>query len=155
MAQHAVITGGGTGIGRATGELLTQRGWSVTAIGLARDDDLPAGIAFVEADVTSSEALDGALTGDEAVHALVNCVGIIKPEREWEPTVFEEVLKINLMSAFMVSGALVDRSRRRSWSWRRWERRCSARRVPTQGRRMREGTARRRRESSATLPPCS
>lgn len=109
MAQHAVITGGGTGIGRATGELLTQRGWSVTAIGLARDDDLPAGIAFVEADVTSSEALDGVLTGDEAVHALVNCVGIIKPEREWEPTVFEEVLKINLMSAFMVSGALVDR----------------------------------------------
>lgn len=116
MDKHAVVTGGGTGIGRATGELLVSRGWTVTALGLACDADLPPGITFMEVDVTAPEALDAAVAGDGAVHALVNCVGIIKPEREWEPRVFEEVLRINLMSAFMASGALADRLEKGSGS---------------------------------------
>ena len=45
----AVVTGGGTGIGRAVGELLAQSGYRVCAIGLDRDDDLPAAIRFAKA----------------------------------------------------------------------------------------------------------
>ena len=38
--QSAVVTGGGTGIGRAVGELRAQSGYRVCAIGLDRDDDV-------------------------------------------------------------------------------------------------------------------
>ena len=53
MKKGALITGGGTGIGRATSEKIQKAGFSVTCFGLEKDDDLPEQLNFVRGDVTS------------------------------------------------------------------------------------------------------
>ena len=104
----AVVTGGGTGIGRAVGELLAQSGYRVCAIGLDRDDDLPAAIRFVRADVTDTEAAIAALP-EGPVAALVNCAGLLRHQAEWQVEGFELVMKVNLTAGFTLANALLDR----------------------------------------------
>lgn len=55
--KTAIITGGGTGIGRATAERLLADGYHVIAAGIDRDEDLSARIRFVRADVTVQDDL--------------------------------------------------------------------------------------------------
>ena len=104
----AVVTGGGTGIGRAVGELLAQSGYRVCAIGLDRDDDLPAAIRFAKADVTDTEAALAALP-EGPVAALVNCAGLLRHQAEWQVEGFELVMKVNLTAGFTLANALLDR----------------------------------------------
>ena len=51
----AVVTGGGTGIGLATAQLLARKGWHVTAIGLECADGFPRNARFVEESLIESE----------------------------------------------------------------------------------------------------
>ena len=104
----AVVTGGGTGIGRAVGELLAQSGYRVSAIGLDRDDDLPAAIRFAKADVTDTQGALAALP-EGPVAALVNCAGLLRHQAEWQVEGFELVMKVNLTAGFTLANALLDR----------------------------------------------
>lgn len=94
--KTAVVTGGGTGIGLATATLLASEGYAVIAAGLEREDELPAGVTFVETDVTKADSLEAAMAGADEIHGLVNCAGILRHEREWQTDEFAKVLEINL-----------------------------------------------------------
>jgi NAD(P)-dependent dehydrogenase (short-subunit alcohol dehydrogenase family) len=56
----ALVTGGGSGIGRSTAELLSGRGARVAVLDLAAND-LPDGMFFVRADVTDDQSVRAAV----------------------------------------------------------------------------------------------
>jgi len=76
--MRALVTGGASGIGRATAELLRSRGWSVAV--LDRAGGVPDGVLFLEADVTDGAAVQAAV-GEAAARlggldVLVNNAGV-------------------------------------------------------------------------------
>ncbi len=105
----ALVTGGGTGIGRATAERLVADGWRVVAVGLDRDDDLSPAIEFHAVDVTDTAAVLALLSGEDRVAALVNCAGILRHEQEWRADVFAEVMRVNVTAGFALATALLPR----------------------------------------------
>ncbi|MEU4448865.1 SDR family oxidoreductase [Actinosynnema sp. NPDC050801] len=64
----ALVTGGGSGIGRSTAELLFDRGARVAVLDLAASD-LPSGVFFVRTDVTDDQSVR------DAVEAVVERFG--------------------------------------------------------------------------------
>lgn len=97
--KTAVVTGGGTGIGLATSCHLLSQGWRVIAGGIDREDRLPEGLEFLHTDVTSPADLAALMERAEDIDALVNCAGIIRQAREWQPEEFHKVLEVNLTAA--------------------------------------------------------
>lgn len=106
--KTAIITGGGTGIGLATGKRLVLDGYHVIAAGLEHDD-LPTGIEFVKTDVTNENDLAQLISKAERVDALVNCAGVIRQEREWEVPDFKFVLDVNLTASFAAATAALKK----------------------------------------------
>lgn len=105
----ALITGGGTGIGRATAERLLCEGWRVIAVGLDCDDDLPEAIRFHKADVTDTAAVLSALDSEAGLSGFVHCAGILRHEREWQIADFDAVMQVNVSAGFALANALLPR----------------------------------------------
>lgn len=104
----AVITGGGTGIGRAVADLLRERGWRIVALGLDADADLPEDISFRRCDVSDSEALEMSLADIGPVSALVTCAAVLRDD-EWQPEQFDAVLSVNVTGVLAVAELLRSR----------------------------------------------
>ncbi|MGD9861893.1 MAG: SDR family NAD(P)-dependent oxidoreductase [Pseudodonghicola sp.] len=84
QTHHAVITGGGSGIGLATARLLRAQGARVTILDLT-EAAAPAaaeiGAAFLPADVTDAaaiEAIAAQLEADRPPTILVTCAGVLQ-----------------------------------------------------------------------------
>lgn len=105
----AVITGGGTGIGKAIGGLIAADGWDVLAVGLASDEQLPEGVRFAHADITDPAALADATAGDRPVDALVTCAAVLRDRAEWDPATFRTVLDVNVTAALTAGEHLKPR----------------------------------------------
>lgn len=105
----AVVTGGGTGIGRAVAELLIESGYRVVALGLDRDPDLNEAVTFRQVDITDTAASVAALPEGLPVSGLVNCAGMLRHQQEWETEAFEQVMRINVTAGFAFANALLDR----------------------------------------------
>jgi NAD(P)-dependent dehydrogenase (short-subunit alcohol dehydrogenase family) len=111
----AIVTGGGSGLGRATAEALAARGARVAVFDLNSNAagevaEAIGGVALV-GDVADEASASGAMAKAEAAHGaariLVNCAGIGAPVRivgkDGSPAPlsdFERVIRVNLVGSF-------------------------------------------------------
>ena len=113
----AVVTGGGSGIGRSAALALAADGWTVLLVGRRRDvlesvvaegAELPGRLVARPADVTDESAVtgvfDGAITEFGRVDLLFNNAGMFAPSREIDEIPLAEwnsVVAVNLTGAFL------------------------------------------------------
>lgn len=106
MERVAIVTGGGTGIGRACAEKLAET-HRVVCCGLDRDESWPKELSFKTLDVTDEDAVSEFAKDFQTLSALVNCAGMILHEgREFSAPGFRKVIDVNLVSAHIVTMAL-------------------------------------------------
>ncbi len=113
----AIVTGGASGLGAATAELLASKGAKVTLFDLNTElgeaKAKAIGGTFLKVDVTDEGAVSAALGEAEGLHGkariLVNCAGIGPPERvvnrDGEPhslANYRKIIEINLIGTFNV-----------------------------------------------------
>ena len=119
MSGAVVITGGASGIGFETAQLLKERGWSPFLIDLEREAldkacdalGVPRDRGFA-ASVTDEDAVEATIA-DIAVRkklaGVVNCAGIgmDSPLTETSVETFRHIVDVNLTGTFIVSRAAV------------------------------------------------
>lgn len=119
--QRAVITGGGSGIGRATARRMADEGASVAVIDINGDaaHEIAAeigGSAHV-ADVTDADGLRGAVDAASAAMGGITImfnnagVGNQSPLHEWAPEEWDRMLAVNLTGVYLGFRAAVPHIR--------------------------------------------
>lgn len=126
MTRTILITGAGTGIGRATARLFLERGWRTALMGrradALRDTAGDAADALVlPCDVTDADALDAAFAQIEAdwgrLDVLFNNAGTnvaSRPIDEIPVTEWRQVLDVNVGGTFLAARAAFGLMRRQS-----------------------------------------
>ena len=107
----ALITGGASGIGRATVEYLSYRGWRVIAADIDKDglDTLPDFVFPVYLDVaneaTFATCLEEIKQITDGLDAIVNCAGILVVGSMIEVPEDDiiKILKVNLLGTYRVN----------------------------------------------------
>jgi len=107
----AIVTGGSTGIGRATAELLVARGALVTIFARsASAEALPnENVLAVDGDVSDPEAIERLFSQTEArfgdCDILVNCAGMIdpKPLVEVAPNDWDRMFAVNVRGTYLAT----------------------------------------------------
>ncbi len=111
MTRTAVITGGMSGLGAASATRLAADG-----IMVIRLDRTPG--ADVVVDVTDSAAVDAAAADLGPIDILINCAGIVGPNKPlWEVTdaEWDAVFAVNVRGTFNLCRAVVPGMRERGW----------------------------------------
>lgn len=106
----AIVTGGGTGLGLATGIELSSRGYRVIAIGLDTEPELKdTNIEFQKIDVTDEAAMTGFAAGMTSADVLINAAGTILHEnREHTTAGFQRVVDVNLNGTYLACALFRD-----------------------------------------------
>ncbi len=114
MTLHALVTGGGTGVGLAVGRRLLSGGYRVTVVGrrpepLERFAAEAPGVFAAPADVTSPEQLGAAFDRAVAEHGPIDAVvanaGVAEsaPFHRLELERWRELIEVNLTGAFVTA----------------------------------------------------
>ena len=117
--QHALVTGGGRGIGRAVAAALTQAGAAVTVVGRSEKalaDAVGQGSAagYVIADVTDAQAVDNCMKRAVAARGpvdllIANAGGAESaPFAKTTPDQFRRLFELNVMGAVHATRAVLD-----------------------------------------------
>jgi len=125
-SRHAVVTGGGRGIGAAVARELIEAGLHVTLMGrdevtLAAAHAELGALQTVPIDVTDADAVRDAFTRAVAeggpVGVLVNNAGAAEsaPFEHTDPALLERMLAVNLTGTFLCSQAVLAGMRTRGW----------------------------------------
>lgn len=119
----AIVTGGASGLGAATAEILSELGLSVTIFDLdeRRGEAHAAKISgqFVAVDVSDASSVAQGMEAAETAHGptrvLVNCAGVAPAAKTvsrgaaHDPEVFERVIKVNLIGSFLCASQAAAR----------------------------------------------
>jgi NAD(P)-dependent dehydrogenase (short-subunit alcohol dehydrogenase family) len=115
--QHAVVTGGGSGIGAAVAEALLRAGARVTLMGrnaqrldAQREKFSGLGeVACISVDVTREESVDKAFAEAGAIDILVNNAGQAQaaPFTHTDMTLWQRMLDVNLTGVFLGTRAVL------------------------------------------------
>jgi NAD(P)-dependent dehydrogenase (short-subunit alcohol dehydrogenase family) len=112
--RTAVVTGGNSGLGRATAEALLAAGARVVSLDLS--GEAPAGAEWIACDVSDADAVRAAVAAIEGpIHILVNCAGIggIGPiatgEGPGDVAAIRKVIDVNLIGAINVTAQVAHR----------------------------------------------
>ncbi|WP_434114110.1 SDR family NAD(P)-dependent oxidoreductase [Paraburkholderia caffeinilytica] len=115
--QHAVVTGGGSGIGAAVAEALLRAGARVTLMGrnaqrLDAQREIFAGlgeVACISIDVTSEESVGKAFLQAGAIDILVNNAGQAQaaPFAHTDMALWQRMLDVNLTGVFLGTRAVL------------------------------------------------
>jgi NAD(P)-dependent dehydrogenase (short-subunit alcohol dehydrogenase family) len=99
----ALITGGGTGLGLATGVELRSRGFHVIAFGLDVEPGLEeSGIDFHRVDITDEAMMSSSVASVTRLDVLVNAAGaILQGGGEFTMDGFRKVVDINLHGTYV------------------------------------------------------
>jgi NAD(P)-dependent dehydrogenase (short-subunit alcohol dehydrogenase family) len=119
--QRAVITGGGSGIGRATARRMADEGASVAVIDIngdaAHETAAEIGGSAHVADVTDADGLRGAVDDAATVMGGITImfnnagVGSQAPLHEWAPEEWDRLLAVNLTGVYLGFRAAVPHIR--------------------------------------------
>ena len=113
-AGVALVTGAGSGMGRATAEMFLERGWTTLAVDIAPVElDATGGrLVPIAADVRDRAALDAALAEHlpdlgGAIDAVANVAGIYPPStlETVTPELFHRVFDVNVLGVINVMAA--------------------------------------------------
>jgi len=109
--RKAVVTGGASGIGRATAHRMVEEGATVAVIDIdgdgARTMAAERGVFGFEADVTDPDGLRGAVDAAAAamggITTLFNNAGIgnLSPLHEWDPAEWNRLIAVNLTGVYL------------------------------------------------------
>ncbi|HYF09147.1 MAG TPA: SDR family NAD(P)-dependent oxidoreductase [Acetobacteraceae bacterium] len=99
--QHALVTGGGSGIGAACARALAGAGAAVTVLGRRAERLRAAGAGIAVADVTDAASLSRAVASLAPVSILVNAAGAAEsaPFLKTDDALWERMLAVNLRGA--------------------------------------------------------
>lgn len=124
--RHALVTGGGSGIGAAVAAALTRAGAVVTILGRRRET-LAATVAsgdaaeFVQADLTDPAALDAAIDSAETTRGpiaiLINNAGAVEsaPFARTDRAMWERMIAVNLTATYSTTYRLLPAMVGRGW----------------------------------------
>jgi NAD(P)-dependent dehydrogenase (short-subunit alcohol dehydrogenase family) len=105
----ALVTGGGSGIGRTTALALDAQGFDVTVISIEPNVSLPDRIAYIQADITDIAAHSSLVSLVREPTCLVNCAGVTSLVRgdllDLSPESFDRVMGVNLRGTFFLTQA--------------------------------------------------
>jgi NAD(P)-dependent dehydrogenase (short-subunit alcohol dehydrogenase family) len=120
MTRVCVVTGGASGIGRATVARLARDGDTVVVFDRAVPPALPPGASHRLVDVGDAAPVQAAVAEVLAAHgridALVNCAGIgmqAAPFHALDPGVWDEVMRVNLGGTVAMVRAVLPSMRER------------------------------------------
>jgi len=126
-AGHAVVTGGGTGIGLAIARALAARGHAVTVMGRSEDAlaaaaaSIPGG-GHVICDVTSDASVAAAVVSAEAdrgsIRVLVNNAGAVAtaPFEKTSLEAWSAAIEVNLLGAVRMTRAALPSLKAHPWA---------------------------------------
>ena len=115
--RHALVTGGGSGIGAAIVDALRAAGAVVTVLGRRPGDDP----FYQQADVTDAASVRAAIARAEAAHGpiaiLVNNAGAAEtaPFSRLAREMWDRMLAVNLTAVFEVTQAVLPAMTKRGW----------------------------------------
>lgn len=115
--RTALVTGGGSGIGRATVHRLVEEGASVLAVDVSEPGlgetkagaSRPDAVTTLVGDVSDPALAPAAVAAVEQLHLLVNAAGILRFEHSHEADMdaWERILAVNLTGAFRFCRAAI------------------------------------------------
>jgi len=117
-SQHAVVTGGASGIGEAIAELLAETGMHITLMGRDSARLAAAGgrlkAASQQVDITHADEVRRGFAAAVKIHGpvsiLVNCAGAAQscPFPKMEDDLWERMLAVNLTGTYLCTRAVIN-----------------------------------------------